>query len=172
MSADARPHAAAADVVDAAAIWRSLAVSGTRAFVALAGSLIVIGGCVAAVNSATPFAHGSWVAAYLVLVGGVAQIALAVGRRPLSRRLSRAGLMLWNAGNAGVIAGVLADLSGLVSAGSTALLVGLLCFARDARRAAPRRRSVTLLFDAGVVALAASVVVGSALAGAPPGSWL
>ena len=134
--------------------------------------MIVAGGCVAAINSATPFAHGSWVAAYLVLVGGVAQVGLASGRPPSSRRLSRAELALWNGGNAGVVAGVLAGLPGLVSLGSLALLIGLLGFALDARRAALRRRGLKLLLDAGVVALAVSVVVGSALAGAPPGSWI
>jgi hypothetical protein len=44
------------------------------AFVAVASALIVAGGLVAAVNGAAAFAHGSWLAAYLVLVGGVAQL--------------------------------------------------------------------------------------------------
>ena len=143
-----------------------------RPLVAVGWSMIVAGGCVAAINSATPFAHGSWVAAYLVLVGGVAQVGLASGRPPSSPRLSRAELALWNGGNAGVVAGVLAGLPGLVSLGSLALLIGLLGFALDARRASPHRRGLKLLLDAGVVALASSVVVGSALAGAPPGSWI
>ena len=143
-----------------------------RPLVAVGWSMIVAGGCVAAINSATPFAHGSWVAAYLVLVGGVAQVGLASGRPPSSPRLSRAELALWNGGNAGVVAGVLAGRPGLVSLGSLALLIGLLGFALDARRASPHRRGLKLLLDAGVVALASSVVVGSALAGAPPGSWI
>jgi hypothetical protein len=146
--------------------------AAARPLLAVGWSMIVAGGCVAAINSATPFAHGSWVAAYLVLVGGVAQVGLASGRPPSSQRLSRAELALWNGGNAGVVAGVLAGLPGLVSLGSLALLIGLLGFALDARRAAPSRRGLRLLLDAGVVGLAASVVVGSALAGAPPGSWL
>ena len=44
------------------------------ACVAVASALIVAGGLVAAVDGAAPFAHGSWLAAYLVLVGGVAQL--------------------------------------------------------------------------------------------------
>lgn len=43
----------------------------TWAFTAVARTMIVAGGVVAAINSAAPFAHGSWLAAYLVLVGGV-----------------------------------------------------------------------------------------------------
>lgn len=60
-------------------------------FIATGGTLVVAGGLVAAVNSAAPFAHGSWLAAYLVLVGGVAQIALGVGAAALApqRRSAR-----------------------------------------------------------------------------------
>lgn len=43
------------------------------------GVSIVAGGLVAAVNSAAPFAQGSWLAAYLVLVVGVSPLALELG---------------------------------------------------------------------------------------------
>ena len=81
----------------------------------------------AAVNSAAPFAHGSWLAAYLVLVAGVSQVLLGVGRRALlvrepPRRLIRAQVLLWNAGSVAVPAGVLGDATLLVTAGSLALL--------------------------------------------------
>jgi hypothetical protein len=52
----------------------------TVRFLASASVLIVAGGAVAAVNSAAPFGHGSWLAAYLVLVGGVSQVVLGAGR--------------------------------------------------------------------------------------------
>jgi hypothetical protein len=55
----------------------------TSAFLASSGVLIVAGGAVAAVNSAAPFGHGSWLAAYLVLVGGVSQVVLGAGRLAL-----------------------------------------------------------------------------------------
>jgi hypothetical protein len=51
----------------------------TVAFVVGGAILIVAGGIVAAVDSAAPFARGAWLAAYLVLVGGAAQFALATG---------------------------------------------------------------------------------------------
>ena len=82
----------------------------TWAFTAAAGAMIVVGGLVAAINSAAPFAHGSWLAAYLVLVGGVAQLLLGVGclglpAPRLSARLRRTQLGLWNVGNAAVASG-------------------------------------------------------------------
>lgn len=148
---------------DAASVWESLDES-TRPFVASAGAMIVAGGLVATVNSAAPFGNGSWAAAYLVLVGGVAQLALALGRRAGGRRLARAELALWNAGNAGVLGGVLADLPGLVLAASAMLLIGLACFALEARGGGLRRRGRILLYDALIAFLATSVAVGAALA--------
>ena len=55
----------------------------TVMFLTSASVLIVAGGAVAAVNSAAPFGHGSWLAAYLVLVGGVSQGVLGAGRLAL-----------------------------------------------------------------------------------------
>jgi hypothetical protein len=55
----------------------------TVRFLASASVLIVAGGAVAAVNSAAPFGHGSWLAAYLVLVAGVSQVVLGAGRLAL-----------------------------------------------------------------------------------------
>jgi hypothetical protein len=147
------------------------------AFLAAASGLIVGGGAVAAVNSAAPFAHGSWLAAYLVLVGGVSQVVLGAGRlalrapRPTPARL-RTQLVLWNLGSLAVPAGVLSDAPTLVTVGSVALLWALALFAAEAIgvRREVRRRAVVYL--AIVVGLAASVVVGSLLAGAVPGAWL
>ena len=144
-------------------------------FALLGGALVVAGGLVAAINSATPFAHGSWLAAYLVLVAGVSQVLLGVGRLALlvrepPRRLIRAQLLLWNAGSVAVPAGVLADAALPVTAGSAALLAALACFAAGVRGVPLRAGAVA--YHALIVALAGSVIVGSALAGAAPGDWL
>ena len=148
--------------------------AGARPFAVLAGTMVVAGGLTAAVNSAAPFEHGSWLAAYLVLVAGASQWALGVGSTALpaprrSARLTRLELVLWNAGNGAVMAGVLVDASTLVMAGSLALLVALGCFAvgAGARRSAGWSR--LLLYRGLIAVLAVSVVIGSALAGAPPG---
>lgn len=145
----------------------------TGAFVACAGVLIVSGGAVAAVNSAAPFDRGSWLAAYLVLVGGVSQIVLGVGRAALpAPRPARAPLALWNLGSLVVPAGVLADLAPMVTVGSVALLAGLVLFARGLTP--PRRdaRGLAALYLAFILGLAVSVIVGSAIAHAAPGAWL
>jgi hypothetical protein len=133
-------------------------------FVAAAGVLIVAGGLVAAVNSAAPFAHGSWLAAYLVLVGGVSQVLLGVGGVAL-RATSGAGrleLALWNAGTLVVAFGVLVDASAIVALGSAALLIALARFGAATARGAPLRWR--LAYQALIVALASSVLVGCALA--------
>ena len=144
-------------------------------FALLGGALVITGGIVAAVNSAAPFAHGSWLAAYLVLVAGVSQVLLGVGRfallvREPPPRLIRAQVLLWNAGSVAVPAGVLADAAPLVTLGSVALLAALACFAAGVRGVPLRAGAVG--YHALIVALAASVIVGSALAAAAPGDWL
>jgi hypothetical protein len=152
----------------------------TSAFLASSGVLIVAGGAVAAVNSAAPFGHGSWLAAYLVLVGGVSQVVLGAGRLALraprpTPALLRAQLVLWNLGSLAVPAGVLADAPTLVTVGSVALLCALALFAAGAAGASGVRREArvrAVVYLTIVVGLAASVVVGSALAGAVPGAWL
>jgi hypothetical protein len=149
----------------------------TGGFLACAGGLIVAGGGVAAVNSAAPFGHGSWLAAYLVLVGGVSQIVLRTGQLVLgapllNRAVPPTQLALWNLGSLAVPAGVLADVSLLVTAGSVALLAALALFAVGSGGMRREARARSALYLAIVVGLAVSVVVGSALADAAPGVWL
>jgi hypothetical protein len=139
--------------------------------VALSGTAIVAGGLVAAVNSAAPFAHGSWLAAYLVLVAGVSQLALGLGARALAgNRLSattgRRQVALWNVGNVAVMVGVLADAPLAVAAGSGALLAALGSFALCVGRG--RSRAV-VAYQATVAVLAISVGIGCALAGVASG---
>jgi hypothetical protein len=130
--------------------------------------LIVAGGLVAAVNSAAPFAHGSWLAAYLVLVGGVAQALLGIGRAGggdpgrTSTRRRRRELVLWNAGALLVALGVLVDVPGIVALGGAALLAALASFGTAPPAAGTRWGR--LAYHGLIVALAGSVLVGCALA--------
>ena len=140
---------------------------------ALGGAAIVAGGLVAAVNSAAPFAHGSWLAAYLVLVAGVSQLVLGIGVQalPVHQRASttrRVQLGFWNVGNLAVVAGVLADAPLAVAAGSGVLLVALGSFALCVGRGRRRARRWVVAYHATVAILAVSVGIGCALAATMP----
>jgi hypothetical protein len=144
-------------------------------FAAVAGVMTVAGGLVAAIDSAAPSANGSWLAAYLVLVCGIAQLLLGVGclglpaPRP-SALLRVAQLGLWNVGNAAVAGGVLADAFGLVVGGSVMVLGALVGFAVGGGPIYPGSRGRVILYRIVVLGLAGSVVVGGVLADASPGS--
>jgi hypothetical protein len=141
---------------------------------AAAASLTVAAGA-AAIRVAAPFEHGSWLVAYLFLVGFLAQLLLGRGQAalvdaadplPPPPRVRRVQLLLWNAGVVAVPLGVLLDARLFVVAGAAALLAALISFSRTAASAlAPaagpawiRRGYVALL-----VFMAASVFVGTAL---------
>lgn len=136
---------------------------------------IVAGGLVAAVTGPLELAHGSWLAAYLVLVGGLAQIALgwvpSVLARPAAGRSAWVLVAAWNLGNALVIVGTLAGVPVGVDAGSVLLLLALVLAVRGllgARRSGPDPGTVPrLLLPAYLgllILLALSIPVGIALA--------
>lgn len=151
-------------------------------FLIAATILIIAGGLISAINSAAPFDRGSWLAAYLVLVGGVAQVTLAGGRLAIvskapSPREEVRLLALWNFGSLAVPLGVLADLGLAIWLGSAALLAGLWLFTRGidtagaaarASRARPGAGTGTVIGYLGfAVMLAVSVAIGCLLADAP-----
>ena len=91
------------------------------------------GGLVAAAIAPAPTEHGAWAVAYLVLVGGIAQLALGAGQALLAVRTPspatiRTQVVGWNAGNAVVIAGTLANLTVLTGLGAAVLVVVLALF--------------------------------------------
>lgn len=136
------------------------------------GSCVVLGGLVAAVTGPLGLADGSWVAAYLVLVGGVAQYAM--GRMPyrlaapsLSLRLSWAEPVCWNLGNVLVVVGTLAGLPALVDVGSVFLLVVLGIAWHAVRDAAPVGRVARFAgwaYREVLILLVLSIPVGAVLA--------
>ena len=135
---------------------------------------VVAGGLTAAVTATSPTEHGTWAAAYLVLVAGVAQVGLFVGQSMLTAqappaRTRLAGLLLWNAGNAAVLTGTLTATTWLVDVGGVLLVVALALVvfavrghpARDGgRRQALVRRAFRLL----VLVLLVSIPIGLWLA--------
>lgn len=99
-------------------------------FLVCGGVAIVTGGIAAAVTGPTGWQDGSWVAAYLILVVGVAQIGLGAGQALLSTRTPslrtiRCEYTLWNGGSLLVIAGTLLAAPSVVTVGGL-VIVGVL----------------------------------------------
>lgn len=98
---------------------------------AVIGALGIIGGGVAAaVTGPTDWDQGSWFAAFVVLVVGVAQIGLGVGQAALGAEVPTkvtvaAQVATWNVGCAFVIAGTLASSPVVATLGSIIVLVCL-----------------------------------------------
>lgn len=99
---------------------------------------IVSGGLVAAVTSPLRLEHGSWAAAYQVLVAGVAQYAFGAAQNALapvqpSRRTIAVELAAWNVGSAAVIGGTIARMPLIVDGGGLLLVVALALMIRSVR---------------------------------------
>lgn len=140
-------------------------------FVVIGTVGIVAGGVAAAVTGPTDWSNGSWCAAFLVLVVGVAQIGLGAGQAALAPNLPSRGLVLgqcvtWNVGSAGVIIGTLVDSPALVSAGSAVFLVAVALAAFAARGHSGltgRARVFLLAFRVLLVVLLVSTPIGIVL---------
>lgn len=138
-------------------------------FVALGTACVVAGGLVAAAVATAPSQLGSWAAAYLVLVGGVAQVALGAGQALLAsrspgRRAVAAELAGWNAGNAAVIAGTLLSATWLADVGGV-VLVAVLALALAGVRGAVRQPAWPLhLYRALIALVLVSIPVGLVIA--------
>jgi hypothetical protein len=140
-----------------------------RPFLVVGSSSIVAGGIMAAVTRPTGAVAGSWVAAYLVLVAGVAQIALGVGQARLARDVpSRAEvtieLVAWNAAVVATIVGTLVGAPLVTTFGGIALVVALFRFLAGVRSAhAPSNLSL-VLYRCVLTIVLVSTPVGLALA--------
>jgi hypothetical protein len=143
------------------ASWRQV-----RWFGYFGAACIVTGGLVAAASAPAHSEVGAWAAAYLVLVGGVAQIVLGVAQAVFSPGRHSAvaihlQVVLFNAGSAAVVAGTAAGVPLVGDAGALVLLAALALSARAVRGVAGRAAG---LYRVIVVVLALSVPVGSVLA--------
>jgi hypothetical protein len=148
--------------------------SHTLPFVGIGTVCIVAGGMLAAITARTPTGSATWAAAYLVLVAGVAQIALGTGQALLAAespppRLVTTELIPWNCANTGVLAGTLLDVEPLIDAGGGLLVVVLALFAHRVRGAAGRARRLSSAYRLLVIALSVSIPIGLLLARAGPG---
>lgn len=136
-------------------------------FVVSGGVAIVVGGLVAAVTRPLGFDEGSWLAAYLVLVMGVAQIGLGVGQAALavavpSRAVRWRQVFAFTAGSLAVVGGTLVGSPLVVLAGGAALVAALILFIL-ALRGSAGPATWLWCYRLFVVFLAGSVVVGAVL---------
>ena len=127
---------------------------------------IVAGGLAAAVTGPTEWDHGSWVAAFLVLVGGVAQIGIAAGQSeltpsPPTPRFVALECALWNVAGLIVIAGTLLASPLTVTIGSVVLVAALVLAAVAARGVG--RSWLLVPYRALLVLLLVSTPIGIAL---------
>ncbi|HET8971396.1 MAG TPA: hypothetical protein VFN19_10075 [Candidatus Nanopelagicales bacterium] len=147
---------------------RDESVGSALPFVVLGVVSVVAGGLVAAVTGPTGWEHGSWAAAYLVLVTGVAQVGLGVAQAglaatPLSRRRLSVELVGWNVGSALVILGTLLTAPPVVVAGSALLVIALVTFALTVQGATVGPTWVRVAFLLLVLVLLVSIPVGVVL---------
>lgn len=138
-------------------------------FVGIGAASIVAGGLVAAVTRPTHFDLGPWVAAFLVLVVGVAQIALGAGQAWLAdRRLQTVMLggeaLAWNLGAAATLVGSVRDTPIVTTAGAVATVVALAWFVAPVGKSTSGPRWARSVYLSGVAVLLVSTPVGVLLA--------
>ncbi len=144
-----------------------------RPFVVVGAVAVVAGGAVAAVTRPTGFELGPWLAAFLVLVGGVAQIALGAGQAWVADRVPasatvRSELAVWNVGLAATMAGSLLPAPLLTALGAVAVLIALALFLSATRphhdaAAAVAPRWARILYPLGIVVVLISTPIGLVL---------
>ena len=128
--------------------------------------LIVLGGLVAAVTGPLTLELGSWLAAYLVLVCGVAQCIFAIGHTALGTAAPPAWeawvrFATWNLGNLLVIVGALLRLPVIADIGAVPLMVALVLTLRSTLYA--QRRLPAVVYRGVLLVLIVSVPIGLAL---------
>ena len=140
-----------------------------RPFLIVGTAAIVAGGIVAALTRPTGFELGSWLAAYLVLVGGVAQIGLGGGQAWLARDTpgkteTTRELLTWNLSLALTMLGSLLAVPALTTLGAIALLASLSLFLMGVRVDCSTRNTFRMLYRWLIVVVLVSTPVGVALA--------
>ncbi|MBM7367889.1 hypothetical protein [Gordonia hydrophobica] len=102
---------------------------GIDAHTAGGAALVVVGGLVAAATGPLDLEKGSWLAAYLVLVGGVALIAIGIAQQhlptPVPVPLQIVQLSGWAVANVVVMLGGLLSSSVTINVGAVLLLLVL-----------------------------------------------
>ncbi|GLI29981.1 MULTISPECIES: hypothetical protein [Brachybacterium] len=130
---------------------------------------VIAGGLTAAVTGPLGLEHGSWSAAFQVLVGGVLQGVLGIAQHGLAARAPGRGVLLaelltWNLGGLAVIGGTVLGAPLLVDAGGALLVVTMMLMLRAVGRRAGGPTWLLWVFRAALVLTALSIPVGLVLA--------
>lgn len=142
-------------------------------FFVVGGACIIAGGLVAAATAPTPTEHGTWAAAYLVLVAGVAQVGIGLGQVTFAPATPTPVVAMhvagWNLGNAAVLVGTLIGVTPVVDLGGLLLVVTLALLAYGLRTAKTQQtdgvhRSGLLGYRLLLLILLVSIPIGLALA--------
>jgi hypothetical protein len=174
------PSVAAQSVVPAVSArnGNGLTARSPRLFGACAALSLAAAVLAAAARAIEPFTHGIWLIAYLFLVGFLAQLLLgrcqamllAAGPPGANSPPIRAQATLWNAGVVAVPLGVLLGARLFVVLGSLALLTSLATFWKAYRSLRSESGALGVGYVALILFMAASALVGTALAWDTP--WL
>lgn len=156
------------DDLETRSVTRTLAQDAI-AFRGLATLWVITGGLVAAGTSPLGLEHGSWSAAFQVLVGGVLQAALGIAQQALaarrpSRRVLLVEILTWNVGCLAVIAGTLLTAPLLVDAGGLALVATMVLMIRAVGRGAKGPAWALWTYRAVFVVTLVSIPIGLLLA--------
>ncbi len=138
-------------------------------FLATGAAAIVAGGLVAAVSGPFGLDNGSWLAAYLVLVAGVAQIVLGCGQAAIAaaeppRRLVVAQFLAWNLAAAAVVLGTFLAVPPLTSAGGAMTVLTLAMLLRGTLPARDGARALAAAYRSLVLVVLVSTPIGLLLA--------
>jgi hypothetical protein len=141
----------------------------SRPFVIIGATSITAGGVVAAATRPLAIELGSWLAAFLVLVAGVAQLALGVGQgwfaatAPPVRRVT-AEVTAWNAGAGLTVAGTLTERPIVTSVGAAAVVTALVLFLRTTRGGGVRPAWLANVYRGVITVVLVSTPIGQVLA--------
>lgn len=104
-------------------------------FAVIAIISIIAGGFISAVTAFSPSYTASWAVAYLILVAGVAQLALGAGQiwlaaKPPSKSLVIAEIVAFNLANIATLLGTIISSLALVYFGAVLMIISLALFLR------------------------------------------